>query len=424
MSRNYLIIGGGLAAGRAVEGIRELDSRGKITLVCEEPHLPYDRPPLSKGALSEGVELKEIALHTRMYYLLRRARLKLGVSVEQIAIDGSRRIARLSDGSEIEFNRCIMATGARPRVPEIAGRELSGVSVLRSYDDAKRIHDLVAASSTAGSKKRVVIVGAGFIGLEAAASLAKAGVEVAVVEMKGSVWPSVAPPELSAFLQAELAGLAVTFHFGSGVTAFEGSDAVEAVRLENGELLPAELVLSAIGVAPRVELAEAAGLEVDDGIVVDEQLRTSVEGVWAAGDVASLPEHHAGRRRRLEHYGSAEATGYLAGRNAAGAGDTFSMLPYVWSDIGRLRVDIAGDETGWERTVIRGEIDGEAPRFLIFGLSGNRLVAYFSVGSSDAERSAAQLLIKQRIDLSPIEASLSDPQEPLQQLVQRALSQG
>jgi hypothetical protein len=179
-------------------------------------------------------------------------------------------------------------------------------------------------------------------------------------------------------------------------------------------------VLFAVGARPNQEIAEEAGIPVDDGVVVDEFLKTRVDGVWAAGDVARIPDPYAGRARRFEHYGSAEAGGYVAGRNAAGGNERFNLLPYVWSDIGKLRVDIAGDEVGWEQTILRGSPErpiGEKPSFVVLGTRQNRLVTYFAVNTSDADRSALQLLIKQRVDLTGRGESLEEPARPLQQLV-------
>jgi 3-phenylpropionate/trans-cinnamate dioxygenase ferredoxin reductase subunit len=226
-------------------------------------------------------------------------------------------------------------------------------------------------------------------------------------------------------LQERLVERGVSFRFGSGVSALDGEGQVEAVLLEDGTRIPADLVLFAVGVRPNQEIAEEAGLSVEDGVLVDQQLRTSSEDVWAAGDVARLPDPYAERSRRLEHYGGAEATGYVAGKNAAGGNETFNMLPYVWSDIGELRVDIAGDEGGWEEPILRGsaEIRGEEkPSFIILGTRDNRLVSYFAVNSADADRSALQLLIKQRVDLRGRGESLADLSRPLQQVVAEALA--
>jgi 3-phenylpropionate/trans-cinnamate dioxygenase ferredoxin reductase subunit len=423
-SYTYLIIGGGVAAARAVEGIREIDTFGSILMVSEEEHLPYDRPPLSKAALSQGLSISDISIHSSWHYLLRRARVKRRRSVVSLDLATSPREARLSDGSVVGFKKAIIATGARPRALDISGCELSGYDALRSYEDSQRIrHELLRGGSAAA--KRVVIVGAGFIGLEAAASIASLGAEVTVLEIQGQLWPSVAPATLATFLQERLVERGVSFRFGSGVSALEGEGQVEAVLLEDGTRIPADLVLFAVGVRPNQEIAEEAGLSVEDGVLVDQQLRTSSEDVWAAGDVARLPDPYAERSRRLEHYGGAEATGYVAGKNAAGGNETFNMLPYVWSDIGELRVDIAGDEGGWEEPILRGsaEIRGEEkPSFIILGTRDNRLVSYFAVNSADADRSALQLLIKQRVDLRGRGESLADLSRPLQQVVAEALA--
>lgn len=420
----YLIVGGGVAAARAAEGVRSVDKMGSIVMVSEEKQLPYDRPPLSKSALSEGVEPSDIAIHSRWHYVLQRVHLKRGRSVVSLDLETSPKEARLSDGSLLRFRNAIIATGARPRALDIGGCQLGGYDALRTYDDARRIrHELLRGEGPSGRK--VVIVGAGFIGLEAAASLASIGAEVTVVELKEQVWPAVAPMPLAAFLQQELVKRGVQFRFGSGVKALEGKEQVESLLLNDGDRIPAQLVLFAVGVLPNSEIAEEAGLAVEDGILVDALLQSSVPEVWAAGDVARLPDPYAGRSRRLEHYGSAEATGYVAGRNAAGAGDEFNMLPYVWSDIGDVRVDIAGEEGGWEEALLRGSPDnltGEKPSFVVLGTRQNRLVSYFAVNTPDADRSALQLLIKQRADLSEKSDAVADLSRPLQQIAAEILT--
>lgn len=423
-SYTYLIIGGGVAAARAVEGIRENDKLGSILMVTEEEYLPYDRPPLSKNALSEGVSHREIEIYSYWHYLFRRVRVRRRRSVTSLDIAASPREARLSDGSVVRFRKAIIATGARPRALDISGSELSGYAALRSYGDAQRIrHELHRNGSAEG--KRVVVVGAGFIGLEAAASLAGLGAKVTVLELEGQVWPAIAPAPLATFLQEYLVAEGVSFRFGNGVAGLEGNGQVEAAVLEDGSRAPADLVLFAVGVRPNEEVAKEAGIPTDDGIIVDEFLKSGVDGLWAAGDVARVPDPYAGRPRRLEHYGSAEAGGYVAGRNAAGGAERFNLLPYVWSDIGNLRVDIAGDEAGWKETILRGSpgsrLDGE-PSFVVLGTKENRLVTYFAVNTSDADRSALQLLIKQQVDLTGRGESLKDPSRPLQQIVAEALA--
>lgn len=415
----YLVAGGGLAAARAIEGIREVDHRGSIILVGEEPHLPYDRPPLSKAALSSGVSPKEIAIHSRWYYLKARSRLKRAVAVTSLDLEGPSPTARLSNGEEFRFDRAIIATGARPRPLPVAGSELPGFEFLRNVDDALRIRSRLLAGGE-GAGRRVVIIGAGFIGLEAAASLASLGTEVTVLEQASSVWPTVAPESVAAFLQEYLVSLGVRIEFGARVEGFRGGKRLEEVVLSSGASIAADLVLLAVGVVPNEEIAREAGVPCDNGILVDEYLHSSVETIWAAGDVASVPDPYGDSRRRFEHYGSAEATGYLAGKNAAGAGEPFTMVPYVWSDIGEHRVDVVGNEQIRDETILRGE--PATGRFFVLSLRGKKLVSFFSVNGGDADRSALQLLIKQRVDLSEVLGALTDETVPLQQLVHKAMA--
>ncbi|MFP4331524.1 MAG: NAD(P)/FAD-dependent oxidoreductase [Alkalispirochaetaceae bacterium] len=413
----YLVAGGGIAAARAIEGIREVDRKGSILLVCRERHLPYDRPPLSKAALSSAIGVKEIAVHTPWFYLGKRCRVRRGVSLVSVDLQGDRRRARLSDGGTISFDRGILATGARPRRLSLADSDLAGLQTLRTIDDAQQIRATLLAGG--GKPKRVVIIGAGFIGLEAAASIASLGTEVTLLERAGSPWPAVAPEVVASFLQEYLVGLGVRLEFGAEVTGVRGDHHVEEVLLASGARVPADLVLVAVGVVPNQEVAEEAGLSCGDGIIADETLRTSDPAIWVAGDVASVPDPYGSGRRRFEHYGTAEATGYLAGKNAAGADEAFTMLPYVWSDVGEHRVDIVGNERLREETVLRGK--PETGRFFLLCLNEGRLVSFFSVNGSGPDRSALQLLIKERLDLSRLVQALEDESVSLQQLVQQAL---
>jgi len=415
----YLIVGGGLSAARAAEGIRERDRKGSVLMVTEEALLPYDRPPLSKQGLCEGAVAKELELHSRWYYLTRRIRMKRRSAVTALEPDAKPRTARLSDGTVVGFEKAVLATGARARRLPVPGADLAGVQTLRHFEDAYAIQRELTADGGA-SGKRVVIVGAGFIGLEAAAALTRLGAAVTVVELREHVWPGIAPAPLASFLTAYLESVGVQFLFGNEVSAVEGGSRAERVVLSDGEHVNADMVLAAVGIEPAVELAERAGIGVEREVLVDDQLQTSAAGIWAAGDVVKLKDPTNGRVRRLEHYGSAEATGYLAGLNAAGAGRTFQMLPYVWSDIGPLRIDIAGDETGWEETVIRGSLDaaqGPDAQFAVLGLSGGKMVCYFAANMPDAERSALQLLIRQRTNLTDAKEALQDTGRPLQQVV-------
>ena len=429
----YLLIGGGIAAARAVESIRDVDRSGTIVLVTDEPRLPYDRPPLSKGIITGDVRAHEIASNRRLFYLKHRVRVLRRRSVTALHVDGSKPEAPLSDGGRVQFERALIATGGRPRLLRVPGAELSGVHTLRTVADAQAI----AAES--GDGRTAVVVGGGFIGLELAASLAQVGTSVTLVEPRDSLWPPSTPPALSEYLRSYLESLGVTVHTGTAVEAFIGEERVRAVRTEavaREQRAPAaraaageiacDFVCVAVGIEPNSSLAESAGLETDDGIVVDDTLRTSDPRIFAAGDVCRFRDPFSGAARRVEHHGNAEYGGLLAGANMAGADRRYDFLPTLWSDIGALTIDVAGDEERYDSLVERGRLpqrsepaehttgsasparehqentgnpaDGSSVQsgWIAIGFNGGQPLCYFALGATRADLSAAQLLIRNR----------------------------
>lgn len=348
---DYLLIGGGLACSRAVERIRHSDPKGKILLVAEESHMPYDRPPLSKGIITGTVRAKEIACAPRSYYRRNRVKVLRRRKVRLLELSGEYGLARLTDGRRIRFARALIGTGGRAKTLGLPGEELTGVHVLRTVDDALAIRKAalgrlsrgaagsakshVAANNAepTGEETHAVIVGCGFTGTELAASLASAGVRVSVVEARDRIWAEGAPVELRDFLRARLESLGVEVltsetvanlnsgessgASGGGGNRGRSGGAVESVTTDSAAMLQADMVCIAAGVVPNVKLAEHAGLTVDDGIVADEALRTSDPKVYAAGDVCRFTDPFSGRSRRVEHYGNAEYGGLLAGENMA-----------------------------------------------------------------------------------------------------------
>lgn len=405
---DYLLIGGGLAASRATRQIRKHDPHGSILLVSDEPHLPYDRPPLSKEFLRGEQDSDGLFYDSASDLAARRVQTALRVRADDL--DADRRVARLADGTSVRFDTALIATGGHPVRLDLPGCDLAGIHYLRTLDDA------AALARAAAPGARAAIVGAGFIGLEAAASLTQLGVRVSVLEAAPRIWVRFAPEPLSQFVAAYCTARGVTFATGVTVTGFTGRDGrVTAVRTADGDDVACDFVLVAVGITPTADLAQAAGLAVDDGIVVNERMETSAAGIYAAGDVASYPDPHFGRRRRVEHWGHAEHTGQVAGANMAGADAIYDLLTYVWSDIFDLHLEFAGDETAHDSILLRGEPGPGG--FTVLYLQNDRLTAYCSVGGPPKEFGPLQKLIKRRVDLSTKVSHVTDPGFPLKQLL-------
>lgn len=415
-SIDYLLIGGGLASVKAALQIREHDRRGTVLIVGEEPAFPYDRPPLSKEIIRRELSVKAIRCESRLSYLKHRIGVWRGSRVTRLQLDaapGTRHPhrAELESGRRVRFAKALLATGGVPRKLEaVPGASLANVFALRSATDAQKI----AAHARDGA--RAVVIGGGFIGVELAASLTQRGCAVTLVEQQDRLWPAFAPKELSDFLSDYLSARAVDVRCGDSVAAFHGSTALSSVQLRSGKQLQADFACVACGIVPRLELAEEAGLDVDDGLVVDEHLRSSHPDIFGAGDIARFHDPHFDISRRVEHYGQAEYTGLLAGANMSGEHRSYELLTYVWSDLFDLHIEAAGNESDYDRLIVRGSL--EEKKALLLLLRNSRLMGYLGINASEADFGPMQLLIKRGTDLSGSLETLSDPTKPLAPLLQ------
>ncbi len=367
-----VIVGAGGAGNAAAEALRRRGYGGPLQLVGGEDEVPYDRPNLSKDYLAGNAPEDWIPLHGRDFYAEKKIELVLGTRVE--AIDLTARSVRLADGRTLPFGprgALLLATGAEPRRLDVPGAELPHVHLLRSLADSRAI---AAAATAAGAAKRAVVLGASFIGLEAAAALRARGVEVTVV----------APDErpLGRVLGRELADFVRALHEEHGVVfrllAKAARITAEAVELEDGLRLPADLVVAGIGVQPRVELAEAAGLEVDNGVLVDPRLETAIHGVYAAGDIASWLDARSGERHRVEHWVVAERQGQAAAASMLGGREAFTAAPFFWSQHYDVQISYVGHGKAWERTAVSGSL--EARDATVVYRKGDEIVAVATVG--------------------------------------------
>ncbi len=351
MLEHVAVVGASLAGLRTVESLRREGYTGRITVIGAEDALPYDRPPLSKQFLVDDWEEAKLALARDGVEGL-EAEWRLGCAAK--ALDGRARRLELADGSRIEADAIVVATGAKARRLPF-GRDLEGVLELRTLDDARRLRAALAEAP------RVVVVGAGFIGMEVAASCRKKGLEVTVVE------PLEAPliRGLGRTLGERVARThrdeGVDFRLGVGVQGFRGEGRVTGVELSDGEVLPAELVIVGVGAAPAVEWLEGSGVEVDNGVLCDATGATSVEGVYALGDCARWENARYPERPRFEHWTSAvEQSDVVAKRIVHGKAETYAPVPYVWTDQFQLRIAIAGEiAQGDEMHVCLGALEDD-----------------------------------------------------------------
>ncbi|MCH8191455.1 MAG: NAD(P)/FAD-dependent oxidoreductase [Chloroflexi bacterium] len=398
-STTYLLVGGGLASAEAIKQIRRLNDSARVTLVADEDHLPYNRPPLSKGYLRGEEQRENILVSPADFYAENAVETVLGVTAQ--GLDPAQATVSLSNGDSIHYEKLLIATGGSPVRLKVPGADNAGAYYLRSVDDAEAI----AAEAQDG--RQAVIVGAGFIGMEVAASLTQKGVKVTVLEALPRVWPLFADESLADFVRRYCEERGVTFHTGDAVEAFLGDGRVTSVRTRSGRELPCDFACIGVGIRPRVELAVAGGLKTDNGIVVDERMHTSHPNIYAAGDVVNYPDPVFGKRRRVEHWGHAEHTGQVAGRNMAGEETSYDLLTYVWSDIFDLHVEFAGDEAEHDQSIVRGDM--AAGSFTILYLKDGLLRAYFAVNTPAREYPIFQRLIKRKKDLAGSIAELQDP---------------
>ena len=346
MTERIVIAGAGHAAGQLVASLKQQKFDGHIVLVGNEAHLPYQRPPLSKKFLSGDLAAERLYVKPPEFYDDPQIELRLDTMITKI--DRSQKILETENGDDISYDKLILAMGSRVRRLSIEGADLDGVHYLRNIADVEDIR------AELKSKKSAVIVGAGYIGLEVAAVIRQLGLEVTVVEMADRVMSRVVSPEISDFYQIEHTNHGVRLRLSTGITAFRGDGRIEAVETEDGELIPADFIVVGVGILPNTELAIDAGLNVDDGIVVDDKCQTSDPFIYAVGDCTRHPNTIYDRNLRLESVHNALEQAKTAVSNICGNEKHYSQVPWFWSDQYDLKLQIAGLSTDYDDVIIRG----------------------------------------------------------------------
>ena len=369
-SNRCIIVGASHAAAQVAPTLRQHGWDGTITIMGNEYFLPYHRPPLSKDFLSGTKSIENIMIRPPATYEKAGIRFALGTTVD--GIDRDNKCLILDDGHPVPYDKLVLTVGARVRRVEIPGIELEGVFYLRDINDVQQIRHFTDKAKSA------VIVGGGYIGLETASSLRKLGMEVTVLEAMPRVLQRVTAPEVSSFYSRIHAEEGVNLVTDTQVEAIIGEKEVEAVVCSDGKSYPADLVVVGVGVIPNTELASAAGLAVDNGIVVDEYARTSDEDILAAGDCTSHLNPIYGRQLRLESVQNAIDQATVAARTVCGELQPYSALPWFWSDQYDLKLQIAGLNQGYTDVVIRGDIEGSRS-FAAFYLREGKLLAVDAV---------------------------------------------
>jgi len=408
--RVFVIVGAGLAGAKAAEGLREAGFAGRILLVGEEVERPYERPPLSKGYLL-GTESREKAyVHEAGWYAEHDVELLLGVRAT--ALDTATHTLSLDGHDALRYDKLLLATGSRPRRLDVPGAELSGVRYLRTLPDADALVKNVPGAG------RVVVVGAGWIGLETAAAARTHGAEVTVVELDRAPLRRVLGDEVAEVFTDLHRAHGVAFRFGTGVREFRGDGGrLTSVVLTDGSELPADLAIVGVGIAPVTELAEAAGLAIDNGIAVDASFRTSDPDVYAAGDVASAVHLLLRRRIRVEHWSNALNGGKAAARAMLGEPVIYDRIPYFFTDQYDLGMEYSGwvEPDGYDSVVFRGERSGG--EFIAFWVRDGRVLAGMNVNVWDVPEKIQALVRAGYAGHSVDLAKLADPEVPLETLV-------
>jgi 3-phenylpropionate/trans-cinnamate dioxygenase ferredoxin reductase component len=379
--RTFAIVGASLAGAKAAETLREEGFDGRLVLLGAEGERPYERPPLSKDYLRGEAERESAYVHAAGFYAEHDIELRTATVVS--GVDAGAGELELEGGERLGYDRLLLATGAEPRRLRLPGADLPGIHLLRTFADSDALRERLDAGG------RLVVVGAGWIGSEVAASARQRGVDVTVIAPEAVPLERLLGLEVGAVYRELHRDHGVDLRMEAGVVAFEGDGRVERVRLQHGAAIECDAVVVGVGAAPRTGLAEAAGLAVDNGVLVDGRLETSVPGIFAAGDVANHLHPVLGRLR-VEHWDNALQQGPAAARAMLGSDEPYARTPYFFSDQYDVGMEYSGHPAGWDRVVLRG--DPATREFIAFWLADGRVVAGMNVNVWDVSEAIGGLI--------------------------------
>jgi len=402
MTRTIVIAGAGHAAGQVIATLKQKKFDGRIVLIGDEPYLPYQRPPLSKKFLAGELAAERLYVKPAAFYDDAQIDLRLNTRIDHI--DRIARQLTTANSDTIPYDKLVLALGSRVRKLSVDGSQLDGIHYLRSIADVNSIRAALSAGA------RVVIVGAGYIGLEVAAVCRQLGLDVTVLEMADRVMSRVVSPQVSDFYQRTHNSHGVKLLLSTGISAFCGDSKVHSVVTGDGQPLAADFVVVGVGILPNTELAESAGLDVNDGIVVNDQCQTSDPDIYAVGDCTSHPNAIYDRRLRLESVHNALEQAKTAASNICGVEMHYSQVPWFWSDQYDLKLQIAGLSQGYDEAILRGDPDGAS--FSCLYLQDGILIAVDAINApKDFVQSKALIASHARIDpqrLADVDVALKD----------------
>ena len=390
MHNKIVIVGAGHAAGQVVATLKQKQYEGDICLIGEESYLPYQRPPLSKKYLAG--ELPAERLHFKADNFYDESNIEVHLDTRIDSIDRSKKIARSVGGAEFSYGKLVLSPGTHPRHMDLPGVELGGVHYLRTIRDVDTIREQFRPGA------RLIIVGAGYIGLEVAAVAAQLGLDVTVIETLDRAMSRVVSEHVSEFYQQEHAKHGVKFRLSTNIIGFSGDGCVHAVDLSDGSRIPADIVIIGIGVVPNTSLASDSGLEVSNGIVVNDRCQTSDPDIYAVGDCTYHPNELLGRGVRLESVHNALEQAKTAALNLCGEDVRYTQVPWFWSDQYDLKLQIAGLSQGFDQTIIRG--DPADRSFSCLYLSDGRLIAVDAI-NKPKDFMQSKKLIADRVVIDP-----------------------
>ena len=405
-SVEFLVVGGGIAAGNCARHLREEGAEGDILLVGREPDPPYSRPPLSKTYLRGEESRADILFRPEEWYPEQRIDLLTRTSVTSLDVDA--RVAKLSNKEEVRFDRALLATGSNVRILRVDGGHLAGIHYLRTIGNSDALRE------EASRAERIALIGGSYIGTELAASFTALGKRCEIVMLEDVTLERMCGQEVGRFFQNALAEHGVKVHGGQELERFEGDERVQKVVTRSGLEIDCDFVVIGAGVTPDIMLAQRAGLETATGVVVDRYLESSAPGVFAAGDIAEYDSVVHDRTLRIEHWDVAFNQGKYAALNMLGKQREYDVVPYFWSDLADwCSMEYVGPASDWDEVWIRGSL--EEGRFTAFYVQGGRVAAALTVGRSD-DLTVASRLLKEKTDVSGMRARIEDVEADIAEL--------